>query len=448
MIKSDKFFNATNSLIIGLSLVALGLIMVIGRDTLYVNFINIFLIAILFLAIREFVLYFIDKKKNQEMNFTRCFLNLVFCLILSMFKDIPLSLLPIIFGLYLLLNAIIKFINYYILFINRGNGKLTEFFFGSIYFILGIIFVVMPLRSLSIVLLIIGIYLILLGFNFILDGINVIIPRRIKNKLKRRFRISLPAVVEAIIPYTVLNEINYLIDKDSYDVDFAFLEKIEDGVPDMEVFVHTSLRGFNRMGHVDIYYDGKVISYGNYDDSSMRFFNMIGDGVVFTTERDKYIPFCIEHSKKTIFAFGLKLTANQKKNIDKEIEKIFNNLYEWKSPYQEAILKRKNASKNKYKDYASRLYQTTNAKFYKFKGGKFKNYFVVGNNCCRLADNIIGKSGIDLLKMYGVITPGAYYEYLNREFKKKNSMVITRKIYNSKNVDKKTIQEIFAGFSK
>ena len=50
--------------------------------------------------------------------------------------------------------------------------------------------------------------------------------------------------------------------------------------------------------------------------------------------------------------------------------------------------------------------------------------------------------------MNGVITPGTYYEYLNREFQKKNSMVISRKIYNQKNVDKKKIQEIFKGFSK
>ena len=73
---------------------------------------------------------------------------------------------------------------------------------------------------------------------------------------------------------------------------------------------------------------------------------------------------------------------------------------------------------------------------------------MLGSNCCRLADNIVGKSGIDLLKMNGAITPGTYYEYLNREFQKKNSMVISRKIYNQKNVDKKKIQEIFKGFSK
>ena len=205
----------------------------------------------------------------------------------------------------------------------------------------------------------------------------------------------------------------------------------------MEVFVHTSANGFNRMGHVDLYYNGKVISYGNYDKSSERFFTMIGDGVVFTTNRDKYIPFCIEHSKKTIFAFGLKLTDKQKQNIDDAINKIFDNLHEWESPYQEALTKSKTKriKENKYQDYASKLYQATTAKFYKFKSGKYKKYFVLGINCCSLADNIIGKSGIDLLKMYGIITPGAYYEYLNREFQKKNSMVVSRKIYNNKNID-------------
>ena len=40
------------------------------------------------------------------------------------------------------------------------------------------------------------------------------------------------------------------------------------------------------------------------------------------------------------------------------------------------------------------------------------------------------------------------YEYLNREFQKKNRMVISRKIYNNENVDKKKIKEIFKGFSK
>jgi len=435
--KSDKLFNATNSLIIGICLLLLGLLMSIGKDTLYINFVNIFLIIVLFLSIKQFFNYFVGKKKDRKINFTRSFINLLFCLICSLFKNIPLSILPILFGSYLLLNSIIKFINYYILLKGNANGKLTEFTLGLFYFIISISIIFSPLKYLSAVLVIIGVYTILLGINYIADFITFIIPKKIKNKIRRNIRISLPAIIEAIIPYTVLNEINYQLDKENYDKPFVFEEKSEDIIPDMEVFVHISNRGFNRMGHVDIYYNNRVISYGNYDDSSIDFFSMIGDGVIFTTEKDKYIPFCIEHSKKTIFAFGLRLTKYQKQSIEKTINKIFDNLYEWKPPYVEALSKNKKANKNKYKDYSSRLYQITNAKFYKFKTGRFKKYFTLGNNCCKLADHIIGKSGIDILKMTGVITPGTYYEYLNREFQKKNSMVVSRKIYNRKNVDKK-----------
>ena len=98
MIKSDKLFNATNSLIIGIGLLLIGILMIVGKDWLYINFINIFLIAILFLSIKQFVNYFIGKKKDKKMNFTKCFLNLLFCLTISFFNNIPLSILPIKIG--------------------------------------------------------------------------------------------------------------------------------------------------------------------------------------------------------------------------------------------------------------------------------------------------------------------------------------------------------------
>ena len=442
--KTDKFFNATYSFLIGIGLIVVGILMLIGKSGLYINIINLFILAIFFLSVKQLINYFIGKEKDKKINFIRSFSNILFCFICLLFKNIPLSILPLVFGIYLLLSSVIKFINGGIYLYNKAKGYVTEFFFAIIYLAVSLAVIFSPIKNLDNVLVILGVYVLLLGINYIVD---------VKTKFRRRIRISLPAAIEAIIPYTVLSEINYLIDKDNYD-NFVFEEKKNDNNPDMEVFVHTSKRGFNRTGHVDLYYKDKVLSYGSYDDSSLRFFDMIGDGVIFTTTRDKYIPFCIEHSKKTIFAFGLKLTDMQKEKIDVAIDNIFKDLGEWKSPYQvalkEAEIKQKKGRvhKNKYKDYASRLYQATNAKFYKFDRGKWKKYFVVGNNCCRLADYIVGKSGIDLLKMYGVITPGAYYEYLNREFKKKNSMVISRKIYNSKNVDKKTIKEIFRGFSR
>ena len=452
--KTDKFFNATYSLLIGLGLTFLGIFTLVGRKWLYINVINIFIVAVFFLSFKQLINYFIGKEKEKKVNFVKSCMNILFCLVLSVFKNISLSILPLIFGLYLLLNSIIKLITGGIYFKTKANGYLTESFIGIVYLLFSLSIIFSPIKNLDIVLVVLGIYILLLGINYILDFISFIIPIHVKNKLRRRMRVSLPAAVEAIIPFTVLREINYLIDKDNYDSEDFIENKKSNVEPDIEVFVHTSNRGFNRMGHVDIYYGGKVISYGGYDDDSLRFFDMIGDGVVFTTSKDKYIPFCVEHSKKTIFVFGLSLTEKQKEKINETITDLFNNLHPWESPYQVALSenRKKNSKKkvnqNKYKDYASRLYQATNAEFYKFDSGKWKKYFVVGNNCSKLADYIVGKSGIDILKMYGVITPGAYYEYLNREYKKKNSMVISRKIYNNKNVDKKTVAEIFRGFSK
>ena len=38
---------------------------------------------------------------------------------------------------------------------------------------------------------------------------------------------------------------------------------------------------FSAIGHVDICYQGRVISYGNYDPSSETLFGMVGDWVSY-----------------------------------------------------------------------------------------------------------------------------------------------------------------------
>ena len=435
--KVDKLYEVTYSLIIGIGLTLLSIIIFIGRKWLYINVVNVFLIALFFLSIKDIISSFRGNKNKKNITFIRSIFNLLLCLIFSVFKNIPLSILPIIFGIYLLLNTVIKIINLTLLIENKLQGKLTEIVLIIIYLVLGILCILAPLKYLEIILIIIGIYLLLLGLTFIYDFIVGVIPFKLKNKIKRRTRISLPVVIEAIIPYVVLNEINYLIDKENIDKEFVYEEKKEEVEPDIEVLVHISNRGYNRLGHCDIVYKNKVISYGSYDRKTLKHHDLIADGVVFVADRSKYIPFCIKHSKKTLFAFGLKLTENQKINVEKEIDMLFKDLVTWKSPYQEALKENKKIKKKDYDDYASCLYMATEANMYKFIRGKYKKYFVAGNNCVKLADEIIGKSGIDALKMYGIITPGTYYEYLNREFRKKNSMVISRKIYNKKSIKKK-----------
>lgn len=445
MLKSDKFYSSSVSLISGIILILIGLCMIFGQDKLYFDFIKLFMLAVLVLGFIQFIRYFFKRQKETEkkINFTKSVFYYLFCIILSFFPKIPMSILPILFAIYLICSGIVKLISHIVLFYSHAHGAVKEFILFIIYVGFGIPLLIFPLDNINVMLYIIGGYFILLGINFLKDFVNDILPKKVKNKVKRKIRITLPLLFEAIIPYAVLNEINYYINKEEYDKDYSHKSKDINVKPDMEILVHVSMRGYNRMGHVDIVYNNNVYSYGGYDDKSLILFNTVGDGVLFITDKNKYIQFCISHSYKTLFSFGLKLNDKQKENVEKYLETLQKDTIEWKPP----ILN--NNSNQEYDDYSSCLYKKTKARFYKFKKGKFKKFFVLGSNCCLLADSIIGKTGTEILKMNGIITPGTYYEYLNREFNKKNSMVITKNIYNEESIgiSNKKIKK-FKGFSK
>lgn len=74
---------------------------------------------------------------------------------------------------------------------------------------------------------------------------------------------------------------------------------------------------------------------------------------------------------------------------------------------------------------------------YKFSKSRFKTYFVLGTNCVKLADKLIGTSGLDLIAMVGILSPGTYYDYFAQEYQKPHSMVVGAKIHNA-GIRKKT----------
>ncbi len=434
--KYHKIYDTTSSLILGIFLAVFGILILIFKDGLYIKTVNIIVSCVLVGGIVQFVHYFFRKEKSTDA-FIKSLVSLLFALIMSLVPSIPLAMVPLAFALYMLTYAGIRFACF-IVFKNNDSGEsIKALLTGILYLVIAVPLLFAPIKNMTISLMIIGGYFVLLGIYTILEQLMTLIPKDKKKKLKRRIRVTIPVLLESIIPYTLLREINNMLNEEDKKQILTPVNK-EGITPDMEVFVHVSNRGFNRFGHVDIYYNGKIIAYGNYDDASYRMFSMIGDGVIFETpHKNKYIDFCIDHSKKTLFGFGLKLTDNQKKNIEKYIDKLYSNLVPWNPPYKEDYLENSDINKDDYGDYASCLYKKTKADFYKFKSGKYKTFFVLGTNCCFLADSIIGKSGIDLLKMNGLITPGTYYEFLNREFNKKNSIVISKTVYNEETRDKK-----------
>lgn len=439
ILKSDKLFEATSLFASSVALITLGILILIGKNQLYFNVINIFISILLVLGIFQFVRYFFLKLKPQEkgITFTRSFVYLLFCLILSSIREIPMSIMPLIFSIYMILNGGIQLMTYLILLSSKANGRLYPLFLTVIYFSIGIPLLFSPIQNVDTMLILVGSYTLLLGGTYFLDFLTELVPKRVKIRIRRRCRITLPVLLEAILPYQVLREINYYWNREAFDQPLVYEDKKMNISPDLEVFIHVAPSGYNRFGHVDVCIDNVVISYGAYDFSTSRLFNMIGEGMIFQVNRKKYIHYCTHHSNKTLFCFGLKLTNRQKENVRRQVDSIMNNVYPYETNYERDKKAHKKMGKDLYDDYPSQLVSLTGAKFYKVQSGLFKTFFVLGVNCCKLADNIIGKSGSDLLKMTGIITPGTYYEYLNQEFYKKNSMVISKIIYNNKSIQRK-----------
>ncbi len=357
------------------------------------------------------------KKKN---NIFISLTTIIFGIYFLSKENTFLSLFPIIFGFYMMINGIIKFLSYIVYKEEKLKGYHPTLLAGITDFIFSVIMISQPNKNIKILTIILGIYLILFGITYVYDLIKDIFPKIFSTR-KRRFRITLPVFASVLIPYNVYTKINNLLEK--YVTPVHINNKNTSGKVDLEIFIHVKNSAVGKVGHADLCFENKVYSYGSYDESSKMLFDTLGDGTFFTiNNKQSYLKFCTSHSKKTIFSFGVSLTPLQKERIKKELEKIMEYSYRWKCKQELDDI-------NEYNDYASILYRYTKAKFYKFNKGKWKIYFLFSTNCVKLVDSVLGATGSDILKINGIITPGAYYNYLNKEFKRKNSSVISKEIY-------------------
>ncbi len=428
---NKSYINRINFLATGMGLILLGIVILYGKT----KFLSVVMwsVSLIYIINGIFQIISLVSNRNKEMTKRITLGNAIFNIGLGLgvmyFKNLSFSIFAILFSMYTILNGIIKAIIYYIYLKDNVKRRISVLFECIIYFIFGITLLFSPLLHINTILTIIGVYCLLFGFNFIKDFIREIVPERTKNKLKRKVRITLPVFLLALIPHKVLTKVNEYLengDETIYEVDID-KKDINKEQSDIEVFIHVTLEGIGVVGHVDLCYDGQVISYGNYDNESFKLFGLAGKGVLLVADREKYIKFCTNYSKKTIFGYGLKLDEEQKINIKNKLDEIKNNLVKWEPSIVKDI--RENKIKHEYKDYASILYEATKAEFFIFKSGKFKTYFGLNTNCVLLADSVIGRSGIDILGMGGIITPGTYYNYFQKEFRRRNSMVVSRNIY-------------------
>ena len=387
------------------------------------------LLAVYFLVdgLGSFLLRFMLRRKSISYSHSIWLIFLSVSLSwLNRLTNLPVDLVVICLGAYQLGTALIYAITFWLYKANRVKGGWFYLLDALLNGGIGIASVLGPSSDGHFQFILLGTYLVLLGISNIRDGILFDKDQQ-GQELKRRFRISLPVIFAAFIPAESLKRFNQFLQKGSsagHSGPYRLVKKEEEAeeARELEILVHTSDSNlFGAIGHVDICYQGTVISYGSYDPFSERLFGTIGDGVLFKVDKEPYIELCKKESHKTLFGYSLSLTEEESQAVEERLAEIDQLLTPWDPPSR--------LQEDGQPTYAYKLKYDLGAELYKFTSSRFKSYFVLSTNCCLLADSIVGQAGTAVLDVRGVIAPGTYQDYLEYEFEAPNGLVHTRTVY-------------------
>ena len=412
----------------GFLFVLLGLILMVTGTWLPVKVIRLVLFLAWIATVLDLVLRIFKKSQSTDTLGVALVKLLVLGYLLgsNLATDVPIYILALVIGVYQIFHASINLVTYVLYRKNKIRPRFRLLLDGLVLVFLGGTSLLSSTGNSVFQLFVLGAYFFLYGVSNIRDGF--LFEEEIgKNHLKRRIRISLPIVLAALIPASTLAKINKFMQENADEREDIHLGMVKSGkTAELEIFVHTAETSlFSAIGHVDICYQGRVISYGNYDPSSETLFGMVGDGVLYFCDRDKYIDLCKRESQKTLFGYGIVLTPEMEKAVQKKLAELKQLTIPWE-PSADKIMT--GDGKEDY-TYAYKIRHETDGELYKFIKSKFKSYFVLSTNCVLLADTIVGQAGTDILSPKGFIAPGTYQAYLNREFEKPNSIVVSKHVY-------------------
>ncbi|WP_297568482.1 hypothetical protein [uncultured Faecalibaculum sp.] len=407
------------NLVIGLILCVLGAVLVLLPENIYDLILDLALFVCFFNTLYQLWQY-ISKKDISDLLFG--LLSLSFVVILSRWQSLPEWFIRVTFGVYLICSAIVTGIQLVLdledSFLSRLTGLL---FLTVVYGWLGISLLFSPDVDTALLMQLFGIYFVIMGFRFFMDAL----PGGGRNyRWKRGRRIMLPPALSAILPDWFLKQINSSMKKGEPVI---LREQKTSAVPQLQVMVHVGPKGFQKIGHISFAYKGVVYSYGNYDSDSFRLNGTIGDGVFFNMAVEDYIPNMMQVENNTIFEYGILLDKEQEKAVEKELHALRDNAYRWYTRIERAD--GYDQFSRFEMDYPSRLHFRSGAKMYKFKSGKFRTYWALGDNCAAFTDVALGALGADVLNIRGIISPGTYLDFLQTEYLRPSSPVITRTIH-------------------
>ena len=422
----EKSIKASSLFIIGVFLITMGILFI----NLNISFVTLLLRIVCYgLIIKSLINLFqfaIKKIKQKKDTIGKEITDILFSIIVLVLNDKIVTLLPLVFGLYFLAIVIIRIVDYYIYTKNGIKGRIGLLLSIIFNLITSLVLMINHNSKTKFLVIIIGIYLIMIGSGSMLTFLLEILPINLVNKIKMNIKIPVPEIFTAFIPQKLISLINEILAVDPTATKYNHIKKNDNS--DIQVILHLAKNGTAAMGHIEIAVDDVIYSYGNYDMHSRSLFDSIGDGVILIVDKQKYIQYCVERRDRYLIEFGLQLTKKEKEIIKKNINDLINN--NTIDYYSDAELMDQNKlPRKKLTDMSSEIYLYAGGKYKKIIKGKYKKFFVLNNNCAMMVKNVLKNINKDVLAINGILTPGAYYEYLNDQFMLKNTNVISRKIY-------------------
>lgn len=324
------------------------------------------------------------------------------------------------FGLWAMINAAVRLGYAVQLKCTKSPGALSSMIEGLLMLLFGAALVVSPIEHLGRINWVLGVYFVFLSLTLLGDAVREFFRWDIDGRhFRKRIRITPPVLLTAFLPSRAADEINRLLKAEQIDAlsQLNGPEGAEDGP--LEVFFHMGKDVAMGFGHVDFCLRDTFYSYGCYDAGSNRAMNLLSDGVLAISPRDKYLRYSTEIEKKTMVGFTLYLTEEQEKRVECALDGLMKITVPWIPENTQDI------APLSPQDFVLRA----GTRFFKITQGPYKTYNTVRTNCVALAELLVGETGLPIMQTNGIITPGTYLAYMEREFARKNSLVVKKTVY-------------------
>ena len=374
-----------------------------------------------FLPVRFFLSIQSGTIPSTKADYLMMVFNLLFGIVLLIWPNQFMMFVHVFFGWWMLGHGILHLVDFYVCLHDQLPGSLRHLISGILFLILSVFLIIgrnMAIKT-EVLSILAGIFFIVYALFGFLEHLLVLLKGF--DPARSSFSVTSPILMTAFLP------IQFYISIKELKRDTLLKEKRETTPSDLRVYIYLKGKGPEMFGHIDISYKGTIWSYGNHDPRTRRLNGTLGDGVVIRADEIRFLRESIETDHKTIICFGIRLSESQKKTVESRLEQLMERAVPWKCDAQLAHEAGKDMEP--YNDYASRVYKETFCDMYKFSSGKFRTYFISSTNCVILADELIRNKDLRLIDLTGLITPGAYLSFLNTEYLKKNTPVISRIFY-------------------